>query len=316
MDATIAICTWNRSDLLDKTLAQMRRLEVPADLSWEVLVVNNRSTDNTDEVIGRYSGSLPVRRIIEEKQGQSHARNAASLAARGELILWTDDDVLVDSRWLAEMVAASRSRPELSFFGGPIEPWFEIDPPRWLLDNWKAINGAYAFRDLGTESFEFDPKRLPYGANYALRTKVQREFLYNPRLGRVATGEIRGEETDVLLKLLAAGQRGMWVPTAKVQHFIPRERLTLDYIRRFFHGIGQTEFIRKNPELDRRAITLWERPRTLLNALQAEMRYRYYSTFRPRKTTRWVNSLVRSSRLWGHLTACNSALRAPPRRAA
>jgi glycosyltransferase involved in cell wall biosynthesis len=309
MDATIAICTWNRSDLLDKTLVKMRELEVPAGTNYEIVVVNNRCTDNTDEVLARHADFLPVRRIFEEKQGQSHARNAAALAARGELIIWTDDDVLVDRRWLAEMLAAMRARPEYSFFGGPIEPWFEHDPPQWLLDTWPSINGAFAFRDLGAEPFEFDLKRLPYGANYAVRTRVQREFLYNPRLGRVATGEVRGEETDVLHKLIAAGHRGWWVPTSKVQHFIPAERLTLDYIRRFFHGIGQTEFIRKRSESGEAAIGIWERPSTIVNALQAELRYRYYSTFRPKKTKRWVNSLVRSSRLWGRLAACDAAMK-------
>ena len=303
MDATIAICTWNRSDLLDKTLAQMRELEVPTGLAWEIVVVNNRCTDNTDEILARHTGPLPVRRVFEEKQGQSHARNAAAMAARGELILWTDDDVLVDSRWLAEMVAAARSQPQLSFFGGPIEPWFEIDPPQWLLDNWSVVNGAFAFRDLGSEPFEFDLKKLPYGANYAMRTSVQQKFLYNPRLGRVATGEVRGEETDVLHKLLAAGHRGAWVPPSKVKHFIPRDRLTLDYIRRFFHGSGQTEFIRKRSQDGPATIGLWERPRTLAGALRAEMRYRYYSTFKPHKSNRWVKSLVRSSRLWGYLAA-------------
>ncbi|MCI0358775.1 MAG: glycosyltransferase family 2 protein [Planctomycetaceae bacterium] len=309
MDTTIAICTWNRSDLLDKTLAHMRHLEIPVGTSWEIVVVNNRCTDNTDEIIAAHARSLPVRRVFEEKQGQSHARNAAAMAARGELIIWTDDDVLVDSKWLVEMLAAARARPEFSFFGGPIEPWFEHDPPQWLLDNWPAINGAFAFRDLGNDEFEFDLKRLPYGANYAMRTSVQRAFPYNPKLGRVATGEIRGEETDVLHKLLAAGHRGWWVPASKVKHFIPAERLTLDYIRRFFHGIGQTEFIRKRGESSQANIAMWERPRTLVNALQAEVRYRYYSTFRPKKTKRWVNSLVRSSRLWGHLAACNAAMK-------
>jgi glycosyltransferase involved in cell wall biosynthesis len=311
MHATIAICTWNRSDLLAKTLDQMQQLQVPAGLQWEIVVVNNRCTDNTDEILDGYTERLPVRRVFEEKQGQSHARNAAAIAARGELILWTDDDVLVDPHWLAELVAAARSQPALSFFGGPIEPWFEIDPPQWLLDNWQALNGAYAFRDLGDQPFEFDLQRLPYGANYAVRTSVQREFPYNPRLGRVATGEIRGEETDVLHKLLAAGHRGAWVPTAKVEHFIPRERLTLDYIRRFFHGIGQTEFIRNRSQSGPATVALWERPRTLLGAVRAEMRYRYYSAVRPKKTRRWVNSLVRSSRLWGRLAAASAARVSP-----
>src|SRR5688572_32298959 len=99
MDATIAICTWNRSDLLEKTLVHMQQLAVPAGVSWEIVVVNNRCTDNTDEILAKYIGALPLRRVFEDKQGQSHARNAAAVAARGDLIIWTDDDVLVDAQW-------------------------------------------------------------------------------------------------------------------------------------------------------------------------------------------------------------------------
>jgi glycosyltransferase involved in cell wall biosynthesis len=145
----------------------------PGDVRWEIVVVNNRCTDDTDAVLEWHARRLPLRRVFEDKQGQSHARNAAAVAARGELIVWTDDDVLVDPQWLTEMLAAAHAHPEFSFFGGPIDPWFEHDPPQWLLDNWQAINGAFAFRNLGTEAFEFDVKRLPYGANYAMRTSVQ-----------------------------------------------------------------------------------------------------------------------------------------------
>src|SRR5688500_2534010 len=79
MDATIAICTWNRSDLLEKTLIQMQQLVVPKGTSWEIVVVNNRCTDNTDEILAKYAGALPLRRVFEDKQGQSHARNAAAV---------------------------------------------------------------------------------------------------------------------------------------------------------------------------------------------------------------------------------------------
>ena len=117
-----------------------------------------------------------------------------------------------------------------------------------------------------------------------MRTSVQRAVSLQPA-ARAASrpAKFAARRPTSCTSCSAAGHRGAWVPTSKVEHFIPRERLTLDYIRRFFHGIGQTEFIRKHGEARSPETPCWERPRTLVNALQAEMRYRYYSTFRPAK---------------------------------
>src|SRR3954466_10143738 len=108
MLVSVAICTWNRAENLDQTLAGLRGLHVPADVEWELLVVNNNSTDATEEVIARHTAQLPLRRLFERKQGLSNARNCAAAAARGDLLLWTDDDVLVDPDWLAVYVDSAR----------------------------------------------------------------------------------------------------------------------------------------------------------------------------------------------------------------
>ena len=100
MRVTIAICTWNRCDLLRQTLERMTGLMQPPGTEWELLVVNNNCTDGTDQVLSGFEGRLPLRRVFESRPGQSNARNAAVGAARGEFILWTDDDVLVDPNWL------------------------------------------------------------------------------------------------------------------------------------------------------------------------------------------------------------------------
>src|SRR5262245_31774006 len=112
MKVSVAICTWNRAALLDQTLAEMSNLRIPSGVDWELLVVNNNCTDATDEIIARHADRIPVRRLFESRQGHSHARNCAIEASSGELILWTDDDVLVDSNWLAAYVAAAESHPE------------------------------------------------------------------------------------------------------------------------------------------------------------------------------------------------------------
>ena len=146
---TVAICTWNRSRLLRQTLEQMRHLSIPNGVSLELLVVNNNSSDMTEQVIKSFSRSLPIRYLFEPKTGKSHACNCAVRNARGEYIIWTDDDVLVDPRWLASYAGAFVRYRDAVFFGGPIIPLFEGTPPPWLLKILPQIPSAFGMRDFG-----------------------------------------------------------------------------------------------------------------------------------------------------------------------
>src|SRR5690349_14907686 len=94
---TVAICTFNRAESLRLTLDSLLRMQVPADLTLEIVVVNNNSTDHTDDVIGEYVGRLPVRRELEPRAGKSNALNRAMDVAQGDYIVWLDDDVLADA---------------------------------------------------------------------------------------------------------------------------------------------------------------------------------------------------------------------------
>ena len=230
MRATVAICTWNRAQLLDKTLRQMALLEVPEGVEWEVLVANNNCTDNTDEVIARHADRLPIRRLFQPKPGKSNALNLASAEAAGKLILWTDDDVLVDRFWLAEHVAAARQWPAAVFFGGPIDPWFEGEPPSWLLRVFTRVSGAFAANDLGVEPIELTHELMPYGANFAVRRSTQIAFPYDTAPGPRPRSALRGEECDLVHRLLDNNLTGRWVPRAQVRHFIPKARQTVGYL--------------------------------------------------------------------------------------
>ena len=239
MRITVAICTWNRADLLDQTLSAMHELRRPAGIEWEILVVNNNCTDHTDEVLSRHASDLPLRRVFEPVPGLSNARNRAVAAATGDLLVWTDDDVLVDPSWLSAYHDAARAHPEASFFGGPITPWFDGEPPHWLREHWRIVESAYAVRDFGTAPLPLSRRALPFGANFAVRTAVLRKYPFDPDLGFRPDARIPGEESAVFCQLLNDGLTGWWVPEAGVQHFLPKERQTTRYLWQYYSGKGE-----------------------------------------------------------------------------
>jgi glycosyltransferase involved in cell wall biosynthesis len=235
---TAAICTWNRADLLRRTLDQMRQLESAPNTEWELLVVNNNCTDHTDQVLEEFRDSLPLRRVFESKPGLSNARNAAVSAASGAFILWLDDDVLVAPQWLASYADAIRRHPSSDILGGPIEPWFDGTPPEWLARGFHAVENAYAAKDPGGVEAEITTANLPFGANMAVRRETQLLHPYDPALGRGPGNMLGCEELAVLNGILQGGGRGYWVPGARVRHFIPQSRQSLSYLWRYCRGNG------------------------------------------------------------------------------
>jgi glycosyltransferase involved in cell wall biosynthesis len=239
MNITVAICTWNRADLLAKTLARMESLQIPPGMSWELLVVNNACTDNTESIVQSFRQRLPIRHLYEPKQGHCNARNCAVDAAQGDLMVWTDDDVLVSSHWLQEYFDASIQFPECDFFGGPIRPWFEGTPPKWMPELLQSYETVFALRDFLPETTTLDRDHLPFGANFAIRRATQSRFRYDPNLGRKGSGMLGSDETTVLTAVIDAGGKGRWIASAEVLHFIPHSRQTTGYLYRYFSGQGQ-----------------------------------------------------------------------------
>src|SRR6266550_3078434 len=109
---SIAVCTWNRARMVEKTLHSFTQLEIPSGCEWEVVVVNNNSPDRTEAVLDSFLPRLPLRHFVETSQGIAHARNRAAREARGDVILWTDDDVQVKQNWLGGYVNAFAAYPE------------------------------------------------------------------------------------------------------------------------------------------------------------------------------------------------------------
>jgi glycosyltransferase involved in cell wall biosynthesis len=255
---TVAICTFNRAESLRRTLDSLVAMRVPSDLAWEVVIVNNNSTDHTDDVIGEYLSRLPVTREFEPQAGKCNALNRAIDIAKGDYILWIDDDVVVDSGWLAAYVEAFRRWPEAAVFGGRITPRYDAPVAKWVIECEAILVGPYAIRDFSDQIRPLSPDNeddFPFGANWAIRAAAQRAFRYNPELGPVPNRIRNHDETDVISRVLRSGATGYWIPQAMVEHCIGRDRQTLRYIAKYYEGWGESIAFRTAAETA--AAPLW-----------------------------------------------------------
>jgi glycosyltransferase involved in cell wall biosynthesis len=269
-------------------------------MAWEVLVVENACTDETVSVVEAHASELPVRLTSEPKLGLSHARNAAVREARGEYIIWIDDDVLVNPGWLEAYCAVFAKDDGTAFFGGPIRAWFPNPPPRWLTEALPSVENAFSLIDYGPDTLWFDRGRLPFGANFAVRTDVQRDHAYSPQLGRRGRGMRSGEETAVLLSILAHGGRGVWVPGAVLGHYLSPERQRVGYLRRyyFYNGLAYAGAAAELFDSHEQGPHLFGRPRWLWReAVTNEVLYWLARPFASPAV--WSQRLRRSTSAWG-----------------
>ena len=293
MKISIAICTWNRSRLLKQTIDSLAAMTVPENIDWEIVVVDNRSTDDTHQVVRSFEGSLPIRYVFESEQGHSASRNTAIENAGSDYIVWTDNDVIVGRGWLAAYTAGFRQHPQAAYFGGRITPVFEADKPDWLDETWEKCKAAYAARDLGPTEIELGPGVFPYGANFAVRTEIQRQFRFNTTQGRKGKGMLGDDEIGVLRRINEAGHTGVWLPEASLEHFIPNDRATPDYIRRYFAGQGQTNIMQG--KIQKTAA------KALVEFVKNQIAWRWKR--HRRKPDEWVSHLIRAGLSWGEYQA-------------
>src|SRR5262245_54910979 len=128
MMLSLCICTYNRNESLRRTLDSVRCMR-GLDMLAELLIIDNNSTDATAETAEAFIRELPIRRVLERAQGLSHARNRAIREFRGDLLLFTDDDVLLDANWLSAYALALSRYPTAQYFGGRILPHWDGKPP-------------------------------------------------------------------------------------------------------------------------------------------------------------------------------------------
>ncbi len=238
---TIAVPTHNRARLLAGTLASIAALKFPEGIVPECLIVDNNSPDDTRDAVAVFArtSSIAVRYVIEPQQGSSYARNRAIAEARGEYILFIDDDAIAEPDWAIEMLAEMERR-HLDVACGLVLPSWEARPPRWL---GPSLYVRLAVHDEAAIASADQPQRDHihnyFSANVGFRRETFELFGgFREDLGVVANNPISGEDTELFARIATCGGAIGFAPQARVHHVIGRERMTRRYLRRKAYAFG------------------------------------------------------------------------------
>jgi len=248
MKFSVIIATYNRAEELVKTIESLKHLESTGP--WEVIIVDNNSSDNTRDVVLKSVDSFPVplHYLEEKEQGRSAALNAGIRASKGEILAITDDDVRIDHEWLRNAEQALE-RLDCDYVGGKALPIWSGKIPKWMPNRGGKHWGVIALLDYGPEPVLFDDKKVPLGVNIVFRRYCfDRAGLWDNSIGRKA-GTLLGQEVrEWAQRARAAGLRGFYSPDLIVHHVIPEDRLTKKYFRKWFywHGISRAILYQNN----------------------------------------------------------------------
>ena len=243
MDVSVSIRVYNSQAtlplLLDKLAAQVNT----EDINWEVVVVDNNSTDNTANIVKDYQASwdypFSLKYFLEPKQGAIFARQRAILESRGEIIIFLDDDNLPGEDWVFEAYAFAQAHPKAGVFGSRIQGEFEVEPPK----DFGKIQGFLAIKEYGDQPRQFNADRLdlPAGAGMAIRKQVwqaalPKELTLKGPIGNSLAS--KGEDFESMMHISRAGWEIWYNPKMRIYHHIPAWRMEKAYLMNLVHCSG------------------------------------------------------------------------------
>lgn len=258
LDISVVIGTYNRCAMLRRALESVLGQDA-GDVRYEVIVVDNNSSDRTREIVTTLigGGETRLRYVFEGKQGVAHARNAGLAVALAPIVAFTDDDVRVAPNWLAEIERALDDHPEVDSVGGRILPLWPCEPPTWLTrEHWV---GPLALQDHGPLPFYVNAERplSLASANLAFRRSVfERVGGFDPEFSQGGDHS----DTEMLVRLLRKDLQSLYMPSILVTAHVQPERLGKRYHRRWFFRAGKAQAPMRFLEIFDRAGRLDETP--------------------------------------------------------
>lgn len=282
LDVSVCICTYNRRDSLLEALRSLAAARIPEEARHEVLVIDNNSSDGTAEAVaGLDEARLPLRYVQETRQGLSHARNRAIIEAKGRVIAFLDDDVVVDADWLANLLRAFDAEPRPAAVGGPARLPADFPRPPWWHEEFNGVAGHFDRGGAALRSDDDYRGMIGIGANLAFDGRVFEEHgLFRTDLGRAGTSLAMGEELELLDRLRRDDALLVYDPAVVVEHRPDLARITRSYLRRWYFRFGEWRY---EVDRERQAVRLLGIPRWRLRQLGED-------------GARWLRALLRRSR--------------------
>lgn len=234
---TVLLATRNRASLLRQVLNRYCLLLQPHG-GWELILVDNGSSDETKDVVSSFAQHLPARYTLEPREGKNIALRTGFEDSEGSLVLFTDDDILPCNDWLVQFQRTADERPEFTMFGGPITPrWPRPPSPLHIADD-SVAEGCFGGR--GT-SFATGPIKKPLpGGNFAVRRRALGSEDFNPGIGPDGRcGYAMGSETDLQIRVEGRGGRSWWIASAVVEHMIRPEQMERDWMLQRAVNLGR-----------------------------------------------------------------------------
>lgn len=247
VDLTVAIPTYNGESRLPELLERLRNQLNTQHFSWEIIVVDNNSTDNTAKLVQTYQASwqcpYPLKYCFEARQGAAYARKRAIQVALGKFIGFLDDDNYPESNWVVAAYTFGQNYPKAGAYASQIHADWEVEPP----ENFQRIAPFLAITERGNLPllYEAQKKLLPPSAGLVVRREAWLKSVPNQCIltGRVAGNMLTSEDLEMLSYIQKAGWEIWYNPEMEISHKIPRWRLQKEYLIPFFQGIGLSRYV-------------------------------------------------------------------------
>lgn len=242
MMITVVFASHNGAGTLPRMLDALSDINVPEG-GWQLVAVDNASDDATRQVLEAYQDRLPLTVLSCPERGKNRALNHALDAVQGELVVFTDDDILPEPDWLLKLAAAAETHPGHDIFGGAIVPSWDVTPEPWLLEGLE-LGAAFGLTDPDRQAGEVTPNFV-WGANMAVRAGLFREgHRFNENIGPGPGQYVMGSETEFTMRMADQGHRCYYLPDAVVAHMVPPEHMQRAWLMRRAFRAGRGYWVR------------------------------------------------------------------------
>ena len=223
-EISVAVCTYNRADVLPKCLESLANQTADTEL-FEVLIIDNNSTDNTKEIAIEFCEKHSnYKYISEEKQGLSHARNRAIDEAKGKYVAYIDDDAIADKNWIEKIFSVIQNNKDIAAFGGKILPWYNTEKPKWFKDE-------FALHSYGDKHLQLSLKNYPFGlsgSNMIFKKDILAKYNgFSAEYGMAGNKIAFGEESLLFNKMLKNNENVQYFPDLFVYHLVSEKSYSL-----------------------------------------------------------------------------------------